>query len=108
MVRMPARRYVLKAFTMYQVGGTTLASAEFFGTPALTGDPLPPNASSVISNYAYVMEFEGDKGLKRCLHTTSRRQRYNYAAKPVKFRAPAFAMTRVGFTSALLAQTAAP
>jgi ketosteroid isomerase-like protein len=57
----PDGRYVLKAFAIDEARGTAVAAAEFLGTQTGEGGPVQPTGKSVVSDYAYVMEFEGDK-----------------------------------------------
>lgn len=57
----PDGRYVLKAFAFDETHGTAVAAAEFHGTQTGEGGPVPPTGKSVISDYAYVMHFDGDK-----------------------------------------------
>ena len=57
----PDGRYVLKAFAFDETHGTAVAAAEFHGTQTGEGGPIPPTGKSVVSDYAYVMHFEGDK-----------------------------------------------
>lgn len=57
----PDGRYVLKAFALDEARGTVVAAAEFHGTQTGEGGPVPPTGKSVVSDYAYVMQFGGDK-----------------------------------------------
>jgi len=57
----PDGRYVLKAFAMDQERATVVAAAEFHGTQTGEGGPVAPTGNSVVSDYAYVIEFDGDK-----------------------------------------------
>lgn len=57
----PDGRYVLKAFAFDETYGTAVAAAEFHGTQTGEGGPIPPTGKSVVSDYAYVMQFDGDK-----------------------------------------------
>ena len=57
----PDGRYVLKAFAMDEARGTAVAAAEFHGTQTGEGGPVAPTGKSVVSDYAYVIEFDGDK-----------------------------------------------
>jgi predicted ester cyclase len=57
----PDGRYVLKAFAVDQARNTVVAAAEFHGTQTGEGGPVAPTGKSVVSDYAYVMEFDGDK-----------------------------------------------
>lgn len=57
----PDGRYVLKAFAMDEAHGTAVAAAESHGTQTGEGGPVPPTGKSVVSDYAYVMQFDGDK-----------------------------------------------
>lgn len=57
----PDGRYVLKAFAFDETHDTAVAAAEFHGTQTGEGGPVPPTGRSVVSDYAYVMHFDGDK-----------------------------------------------
>ncbi|WP_137128348.1 ester cyclase [Roseomonas sp. HF4] len=57
----PDGRYALKAFAMDEARGTVVAAAEFHGTQTGSGGPVPPTGKSVVTDYAYVMHFDGDK-----------------------------------------------
>jgi predicted ester cyclase len=57
----PDGHYKLTAFAMDQARGTVVAAAEFHGTQTGEGGPVPPTGKSVVSDYAYVMQFDGDK-----------------------------------------------
>lgn len=57
----PDGRYVLTAFALDEARGTAVATAEFHGTQTGPGGPVAPTGRAVISDYAYVMRFEGDK-----------------------------------------------
>lgn len=57
----PDGRYVLTAFAADKARGTVVATAEFHGTQTGDGGPVPPTGQSVVSDYAYVMQFNGDK-----------------------------------------------
>ncbi|SHL71580.1 Ketosteroid isomerase-related protein [Roseovarius marisflavi] len=57
----PDGRYVLKSFAMDAERGTAVAAAEFHGTQTGQGGPVAPTGKSVVSDYAYVIEFDGDK-----------------------------------------------
>lgn len=57
----PDGHYVLTAFAMDEGRQTAVASAEFRGTQTGEGGPVPPTGKSVVSDYAYVIVFEGDK-----------------------------------------------
>lgn len=57
----PDGHYVLKAFAMDETRGTVVAAAEFHGTQSGAGGPVAPTGKSIVSDYAYVMEFDGDK-----------------------------------------------
>lgn len=57
----PDGRYVLKAFAIDEARGTVIAAAEFHGTQSGEGGPVAPTGKSIVSDYAYVMEFDGDK-----------------------------------------------
>ena len=57
----PDGRYVLTAFAADEARGTVVATAKFHGTQTGEGGPVPPTGQSVTSDYAYVMQFDGDK-----------------------------------------------
>lgn len=56
----PDGRYILKAFAWDEARGAVVAAAEFHGTQTGTGGPVPPTSKPVVSDYAYIMEFEGE------------------------------------------------
>ena len=57
----PDGRYTVTAFALDEARETVVATAEFHGTQTGEGGPVPPTGKSVISDYAYVMQFDGDK-----------------------------------------------
>ncbi len=57
----PDGRYVLTGFAMDEARNTAIATAEFHGTQTGEGGPVPPTGKSVVSDYAYVMQFDGGK-----------------------------------------------
>ena len=57
----PDGRYVLNAFAYDEARGTVVAAAEFHGRQTGEGGPTAPTGKSVVSDYAYVMQFDGDK-----------------------------------------------
>ncbi|MTI42466.1 putative ester cyclase [Roseibium hamelinense] len=57
----PDGRYVLKAFAFDGAHNAAVAAAEFHGTQTGDGGPVPPTGKSVVSDYAYVMHFDGDR-----------------------------------------------
>lgn len=57
----PDGRYVLTSFAMDEARSTAVATAEFHGTQTGPGGPVPPTGKAVVSDYAYVMQFDGDK-----------------------------------------------
>jgi ketosteroid isomerase-like protein len=57
----PDRHYVLTAFAIDDARGTAVATAEFHGTQTGPGGPGAPTGKAVVSDYAYVMRFDGDK-----------------------------------------------
>ena len=57
----PDGRYVLTGFAVDEERGTVIATAEFHGTQTGEGGPVPPTGKAVVSDYAYVMKFKGDK-----------------------------------------------
>lgn len=54
-------RYIITAFAVDEARGTVVATAEFMGTHGGEGGPVAPTGKSVVSDYAYVMRFDGDK-----------------------------------------------
>ncbi|PUB17234.1 ester cyclase [Yoonia sediminilitoris] len=57
----PDGRYKLTAFATDEARGTVVATAEFHGTQTGEGGPVPPTGKSVVSDYAYVIQFDGDR-----------------------------------------------
>ncbi len=57
----PDGRYVLTAFAADEARSTVVATAEFHGTQTGEGGPVAPTGKTVVSDYAYVMQFDGDK-----------------------------------------------
>lgn len=57
----PDGRYELTSFAMDEARGTAVATAAFHGTQTGEGGPVPPTGKAVVSDYAYVMRFDGDK-----------------------------------------------
>lgn len=57
----PDGHYELTAFAWDEAHQTAVATAEFHGTQTGEGGPVPPTGKAVVSDYAYVMRFEGDK-----------------------------------------------
>jgi predicted ester cyclase len=57
----PDGHYKLTAFAIDEDCGTVIAAAQFHGTQTGEGGPVPPTGKSVVSDYAYVMELDGDK-----------------------------------------------
>ena len=57
----PDGRYNLTAFAADEVRGTVVACAEFHGTQTGEGGPVAPTGKAVVSDYAYLMQFDGDK-----------------------------------------------
>jgi ketosteroid isomerase-like protein len=57
----PDGHYVLKAFAVDTEQSCVVAAAEFHGTQTGPGGPVGPTGKSVVSDYAYVMQFDGDK-----------------------------------------------
>ena len=57
----PDGRYKLTAFAADEARGIVVATAEFHGTQTGEGGPVPPTGNSVVSDYAYVIQFDGDK-----------------------------------------------
>lgn len=57
----PDGRYGLTAFATDEARKTVVASAEFHGTQTGEGGPVAPTGKAVVSDYAYVIQFDGDK-----------------------------------------------
>lgn len=57
----PDGRYVLTAFATDEARNTVVAAAEFHGTQTGDGGPVAPTGKSVVSDYAYVIQFDGNK-----------------------------------------------
>jgi ketosteroid isomerase-like protein len=57
----PDRHYKLTAFALDEEKATVVATAQFHGTQTGPGGPVAPTRKSVVSDYAYVMQFDGDK-----------------------------------------------
>ena len=57
----PDGRYKLTGFAADEARGTVVATAEFHGTQTGDGGPVPPTGKSVVSDYAYIMQFNGGK-----------------------------------------------
>ena len=57
----PDGRYKLTAFALDEARGTVAAAAQFHGTQTGEGGPVAPTGKSVVSDYAYVIQFDGDK-----------------------------------------------
>lgn len=60
-IPVPDGRYELTAFATDEARGTVVATARFHGTQTGEGGPVPPTGKSVMSDYAYVIQFEGNK-----------------------------------------------
>ncbi|MCC1492621.1 ester cyclase [Cognatishimia sp. F0-27] len=57
----PDGRYELTSFAMDAERGTAVAAAQFHGTQTGEGGPVAPTGKAVVSDYAYVMTFDGGK-----------------------------------------------
>lgn len=57
----PDGRYVLTAFATDETRKTVVAAAQFHGTQTGEGGPVAPTGKAVASDYAYVIQFDGDK-----------------------------------------------
>ena len=57
----PDGRYELTGFAVDEARSSVVATARFLGTQTGAGGPVAPTGKSVVSDYAYVMQFEGDK-----------------------------------------------
>jgi ketosteroid isomerase-like protein len=54
-------RYELLSFAVDDTRNTVTACAVFRGTHTGEGGPVPPTGKSVNADYAYVMQFDGDR-----------------------------------------------
>lgn len=54
-------RYELKAFAVDEARSRVVAAAVFHGTHSAEGGPMAPTGKTVASDYAYVIDFDGDK-----------------------------------------------
>jgi len=57
----PDGRYAIKSFATDPVRNNVAIYAVFHGTHTGTGGPVPPTGRQMSTDYAYVMQFEGDK-----------------------------------------------
>ena len=57
----PDGHYKLTAFAADAARGTVVACAEFHGTQTGEGGPVAPTGKTVVSDYVYVMQFDGGK-----------------------------------------------
>lgn len=57
----PDGHYVLKSFSTDHERNIVTATSVFKGTQTGAGGPIPPTGKAVAAEYAYVMEFKGDK-----------------------------------------------
>jgi predicted ester cyclase len=57
----PDGHYALNAFAADAQRGTVIAAAAFHGTQTGAGGPVVPTGHAVASDYAYVMQFDGDR-----------------------------------------------
>lgn len=61
LVAVPDGHYELKAFACDAERATVVAAAVFSGTQTGEGGPVAPTGKSVVSEYVYVIKFDGDK-----------------------------------------------
>lgn len=57
----PDGHYVLTSFALDDTRNSAIITAEFHGTQTGPGGPGAPTGKSVVSDYAYVINFEDDK-----------------------------------------------
>lgn len=57
----PDGHYEVTAFAEDKTRRTVVAAAKFHGTHTGVGGPVAPTGKSVASDYAYVIQFDGDK-----------------------------------------------
>ena len=58
---LPDARYDLKSFATDETRHNVTAYAVFHGTHTGQGGPVPPTGRSTSTDYAYMMQFDGDK-----------------------------------------------
>jgi predicted ester cyclase len=58
---MPDGRYAVKSFATDEQRRNVCAYGVFSATHTGEGGPLPPTCKSMVTDYVYVMEFDGDK-----------------------------------------------
>ena len=57
----PDGHYELKSFSTDAERGNVVATVVFHGTQTGEGEPGTPTGKTVAADYAYVMDFDGDK-----------------------------------------------
>ena len=57
----PNGSYELRSFAIDEERGNVCAYAVFSGTHTGEGGPIPPTGKSTVSDYVYVMQFDGEK-----------------------------------------------
>lgn len=57
----PDGRYELTSFATDEKRRNVVATAVFHGTHSGPGGPVPPTGKAIATDYAYVMQFDGDK-----------------------------------------------
>ncbi|RED14442.1 ester cyclase [Pontivivens insulae] len=57
----PDGQYKLTAFAWDEARQAAVATAKFYGRQTGKGGPVPPTGRTVVSDYAYVLRFDGDK-----------------------------------------------
>ena len=58
---LPDARYELRSFAVDDTRKNVTASAVFHATHTGPGGPVPPTGKRVAADYAYVMQFDGDR-----------------------------------------------
>jgi len=58
---MPDARYELRSLAVDDERQSAVGYAVFHGTHTGEGGPIPPTGQSVATDYAYVLQFDGDK-----------------------------------------------
>ena len=58
---MPDAEYEIKSFATDEEKNNVIAYAVITGTHTGEGGPVPPTGKSMVSDYVYVMQFDGDK-----------------------------------------------
>lgn len=58
---LPDGRYDLRSFAVDEERGHVVAYGVFHGTHSGEGGPVPPAGKEMVTDYVYIMEFDGDR-----------------------------------------------